>query len=173
MIIVKLVTLFLYANIIILGAPLSAFLAVCIKSVSMTLRFSMISFIIIFAKKTMKEKKYDLEERLIDFAVEIISYIDQLRTTKASSHLGSQLLRSGTAPALNYGEAKGAESKGDFIHKMRICLKELRESQNCLKILFKAKLDKSEQSSLVLLNECNELIAIFIKSINTANKSIK
>ncbi len=82
----------------------------------------------------MQKKKYDLEERLIDFAVDVIFFIESLPNTKAATHLGGQLLRSGTSPSLNYGEAKSAESKNDFLHKMKVCLKELRESYNCLRI---------------------------------------
>lgn len=66
----------------------------------------------------MREKKYDIEERLIDFAVSIIFFIERLPNTKSASHLGGQLLRSGTSPSLNYGEARSAESKNDFLHKM-------------------------------------------------------
>lgn len=116
------------------------------------------------------KKKFDLDERLIDFAVEIVLFVESLPNTKSSTHLGSQLLRSGTSPSLNYGEAKGAESKNDFLHKMKICLKELRESYNCLRILFKAKIYESEDQINKLQNECNELISIFVKSINTASK---
>ena len=76
----------------------------------------------------MKEKTYDLDERLIEFAVDIIRFTELLPVTKAANHLGGQLLRSGTAPSLNYGEVKGAESQKDFIHKMKVCLKELRET---------------------------------------------
>jgi len=119
----------------------------------------------------MIEKKFELEERLIDFAVEIINFVDGLPNTKAALHLGGQLLRSGTSPALNYGEAKGAESKNDFLHKMMVCLKELRESYNCMRILCRAKIYKNEQQLKELINECNELISIFVKSINTASKS--
>jgi four helix bundle protein len=75
----------------------------------------------------MKVKKYDLDERLIDFAVVIIFFEESLPNTKSAVHLGGQILRSGTSPSLNYGEAKGAESKNDFLHKMKVCLKELRE----------------------------------------------
>lgn len=64
----------------------------------------------------MGEKKYDIEERLIDFAVGIVFFIESLPTTKSASHLGGQLQRSGTSPSLNYGEAKSAESKNDFLH---------------------------------------------------------
>ena len=79
-------------------------------------------------------KPQDLEERLIDFAVEIIGIVEGLPETKAGRHLAAQLVRSGTAPAAHYGEAQGAESRNDFIHKMKIALKELRESLIWLKI---------------------------------------
>lgn len=118
----------------------------------------------------MNEKKYDLEERLIDFSVNIIFFVESLPSTKSASHLGGQLLRSGTSPSLNYGEAKSAESKNDFLHKMKVCLKELRESYNCLRILHRAKIYKSEQHVAELIAECNELISIFVKSISTASK---
>ena len=117
----------------------------------------------------MNEKKFDIEERLIDFSVAIIFCIESLPSTKSSVHLGGQLLRSGTSPALNYGEAKSAESKNDFVHKMKVCLKELRESYNCLRILHRAKLFKTENQITDLIKECNELISIFVKSINTAS----
>jgi four helix bundle protein len=87
----------------------------------------------------IKEKKYDLEDRLIDFAVSVIEFVESLPNTQSANHLGGQLLRSGTSPSLNYGEARGGESKSDFIHKMKVCLKDLRESYNCLRILHRAK----------------------------------
>lgn len=118
----------------------------------------------------MNEKKFDIEERLIDFAVGIVCFVECLPNSKSASHLGNQLLRSGTSPSLNYGEAKAAESKSDFIHKMKICLKELRESYNCLRILERGKIYKSENQVKELIKECNELVSIFIKSVNTASK---
>ena len=72
--------------------------------------------------------KHDLEERLIDFAVTIVEIAETMPDSKAANHLAGQLLRSGTSPALNYGEAQSAESRKDFIHKIKIVLKELRES---------------------------------------------
>lgn len=120
----------------------------------------------------MNTKKYDLEERLIDFAVAIINFVESLPNTKSANHMGGQLLRSGTSPSLNYGEAKSAESKHDFLHKMKVCLKELRESYNCLRIMFRAKLYKSERQIEDLITECNELIAIFVKSITTATNNV-
>jgi four helix bundle protein len=118
----------------------------------------------------MNEKKYDLEDRLIDFAVSVIKLVESLPNTRSANHLGGQLLRSGTSPSLNYGEAKSSESKNDFIHKMKVCLKELRESYNCLRIIDRAKISSDDQLVLYLIKECNELISIFVKSIVTATK---
>lgn len=81
-----------------------------------------------------ENKKYDLEERLIEFAVLIIKVAESLNNTKAGNHIAGQLVRSGTSPALQYGEAQSAESRNDFIHKLKILLKELRESLVALKI---------------------------------------
>jgi four helix bundle protein len=118
----------------------------------------------------MEEKKFDLEDRLIDFAVLVIKLVESLPNTKTANHLGGQLLRSGTSPSLNYGEAKGGESRIDFVHKMKICLKELRESYNCLRIMHRAKISSEENLVIDLIGECNELIAIFVTSIVTATK---
>lgn len=119
----------------------------------------------------MKNKNFNLEDRLIDFAVANIKLIESLPNTRAGGHLGGQLLRSGTSPSLNYGEAKSGESKNDFIHKMKICLKELRETYSCLRILHRAGIYRNETVILELLEECNELISIFVKSINTAKSN--
>ena len=116
----------------------------------------------------MENRRFDLEERLIDFAVLIVKTVDSLPKTYAGNHLGNQLLRSGTSPALQYGEAQGAESKKDFVHKMGIALKELRESKNNLRILIKSELLKDEKT----FKECSELVAIFTKSIETAKKGL-
>ncbi|MDN3203180.1 four helix bundle protein [Algoriphagus sediminis] len=117
------------------------------------------------------ERKYDLEERLIDFASEIISFTDTLVSSKAGNHVGSQLLRSGTSPALNYGEAQSGESRRDFIHKIKIVLKELRESRVALKIIAKSNLTTENKRNEKLLDECNQLISIFVKSIETAERN--
>lgn len=116
-------------------------------------------------------KKYDLEERLINFAVLIIEIVENMADTKSANHLASQLLRSGTSPALNYGEAQRGESRRDFIHKMKIVLKELRETNIGLKIIHRTKLYKSENRIIQALGENNELISIFVSSIVTANKN--
>ena len=83
--------------------------------------------------------RFELEERLIDFAVLIIEIIDEIKTNKAGNHLSNQLVRSGTSPALNYGEAQGAESRKDFIHKIKVVLKELRETYVSLRITEKGR----------------------------------
>lgn len=112
--------------------------------------------------------KYDLEARLIDFSVQVIKLAESMANTKAANHLARQLLRSGTSPALNYAEAQGGESKNDFIHKIKLVLKELRETQVCLKIIYKSSLFKSEEEIKALLKETSELVAIFAKSAKTA-----
>lgn len=112
----------------------------------------------------------ELEDRLIDFASRIIDLVEALPKELVSRHLGGQIVRSGTSPALNYGEARGAESPSDFVHKLRICLKELRETFICLKIISKRNwFPKGKLDSM--LEENNELIAIFVSSIKTQNKN--
>jgi four helix bundle protein len=110
----------------------------------------------------------ELEERLIDFAVEIVGVVESLPNSKAGNHIGAQLIRSGTSPAPNYGEAQSAESRRDFIHKMKISLKELRETMIWLKIIARRKLGVCESIPAVI-DECNELIAIFVSSTRTAD----
>jgi four helix bundle protein len=119
-----------------------------------------------------KMNKFDLEERLINFAVMIVEICENMPDTRASNHLAGQLIRSGTSPALNYGEAQSGESRKDFIHKIKIVLKELRESYICLKIISRSKLYKSEEKLKFALNENNELISIFVKSTETAQKNL-
>jgi four helix bundle protein len=115
--------------------------------------------------------KNDLEERLISFAVLIVEIIKSMPDSRAANHLAGQLLRSGTSPALNYGEAQSGESRRDFIHKIKVILKELRESNICLKIIHRTKLYKAEDKIIFALKESNELIAIFVKSVETAQKN--
>ena len=117
--------------------------------------------------------KFDLEERLIGFSVLIIQIISEMPKTKAGNHLAGQLVRSGTSVSLNYGEAQSAESRKDFIHKMKVVLKELRETYVCLKIIDRTKLYKSESDVIKALEENNELISIFVKSVETAQKNLE
>lgn len=116
-------------------------------------------------------KKFDLENRLIDFAADIITFCKSLDSSYASKHLSQQLIRSGTAPALHYGEAQSAESPKDFIHKMKLALKELRESWVNLKIIERSRLSNNYEMLLKLKDECNQLISIFVKSIQTAQSN--
>lgn len=111
----------------------------------------------------------ELEQRLIDFAVRIIRLSGSLPRSPAGKHIGSQILRSGTSPAPNYGEARGAESHADFVHKIRIVLKELNETCIWLRIICRSQLLKRELvEQLILENE--ELCRIFTASLKTARR---
>ena len=121
--------------------------------------------------RNVKRRVYDLEERLIDFAVRNIAVVEALPNTRAGNHVAGQLVRCGTSPAPNYAEAQGAESRNDFIHKMKVCLKELRETRVWLLIIQRKPLIKPPQKLSSLVNECEELIAIFVRSIDTAKKN--
>jgi len=116
-------------------------------------------------------KKYDLEDRLISFSVMIVDIVNATSNTKAGNHLAGQLVRSGTSVSLNYGEAQSAESKRDFIHKMKIILKELRETHINLKIIHRCDLHKDKNKIIKAKEENNQLIAIFVKSISTAQNN--
>ena len=114
-------------------------------------------------------RKYDLEERLINFASDAIDVSEGLPDSFAGKHIAQQLVRSSTSPALNYGEAQAAESRNDFIHKMKVCFKELRETYNCLRLIQKKSWYQEEKLSMHQ-KENNELIAIFVSSVKTALK---
>ena len=117
--------------------------------------------------------KQELENRLIDFAAEIIILAGNFKANYAGNHLGGQIIRSASSSALNYGEAQSAESPKDFIHKMGICLKELRETFVCLRIIEKANLTLDLNSLTMAKTEANELISIFVSSIKTAKTNLK
>ena len=120
-----------------------------------------------------EDKTFDLEDRLIDFAVRIIQATESLPKTKVGNHITGQLTRCGTSPAPNYGEAQAAESRADFIHKMKICLKELRETRVWLLMILKANLIKPASKLDSLIDENNQLISIFVTSVNTAREKNK
>ncbi len=115
-------------------------------------------------------KTFDIEERLINFAVQIIRLAESLPKTKTGNHISGQIIRCGTSPASNYGEAQSAESRIDFIHKMRVCLKELRETRIWLIIIERIKLFKQTSNLETIIKENDELISIFVKSIHTAKQ---
>lgn len=114
----------------------------------------------------MPGPRYDLEDRLIDFAAQICLLIDRFPTTAIARHVATQLMRSATSPFANYGEAQGAESRQDFVHKLKVCLKELRETYAWLKFVDRLKL--CPEAIEAARDECNELISIFVASIKKA-----
>ena len=115
----------------------------------------------------------NLEERLIDFSVMILEIIALLPDSPTGKHFGGQLLRCGTSPSFNYGEAQSAESRRDFIHKIHIVLKELRETHVALKSIHKAALISNNPIIPRAIRECDELIAIFVTSSKTARKNME
>jgi four helix bundle protein len=119
-----------------------------------------------------KEFVKDLENRLIAFAVKIVQFVEELPATFAGKAFANQLVRSGTSPALNYGEAQSSESPKDFIHKVKIVLKELRETLVILKIIKRSCIYKGKTDIDEMMKENDELIAIFVASVNTALKNI-
>ena len=116
----------------------------------------------------MAERKYDLEDRLLEYAAAVVQLTEVMPNTRAANHVGGQLLRSGTSPLFNHGEAQAAESPNDFVHKMKICLKELRESQRALKLIKKVPLVDDVNILEPLFQETDELIRIFVTSLRTA-----
>jgi four helix bundle protein len=124
-------------------------------------------------KEKMPTKAYDLEERLLEYSVRIIKVVENLSKTRVGNHVAGQLLRSGTSPYPNHGEAQAAESPKDFIHKLRISLKELRETQRWLKLIQRVPLIKNSNHLDDIQPETEELIKIFVASIKTAQKKRK
>ena len=114
--------------------------------------------------------KKDLFERLLNFAVGVIQLIEGMKKTFTVLHIGKQLIRASTSSGAKYEEACGAESKADFLHKLQLVLKELRESAYWLRLLLKAKLGDTVKVQ-TLLNECIELSNIIGKSISTLKHS--
>ena len=112
--------------------------------------------------------RYDLEDRLVEFSALVIDLVEKMPSTRAGNHLAGQLVRSGTSTALNYGEVQGAESREDFIHKMRVGWKELKETRICLKIIRRKNMISEALLLQTALQEVEQLAAIFSKSISTA-----
>ena len=113
----------------------------------------------------------DLQSRLIQFAGLCISIKRYTSHSYEGDHLSKQLIRSSTSAALNFGEARSAESKKDFIHKQGISLKELRESHVNLIIIEQNKLCKNEDLIVETVDEANQLVSIFVTSIKTAQRN--
>ena len=121
----------------------------------------------------MVNKKFDLLERLIDFAVRIMTVAEELPNTKAGNHVKGQLLRSGTSPASNYSESQSAESRSDFIHKIKIALKELRETKVWLLIVYRKKMIRPEKRLELIIAENDEIISILFRCVDTAKKNMR
>jgi four helix bundle protein len=116
--------------------------------------------------------RYDLEERLLAFTANNVRLADSLPNTKAGNHIAGQLLRCGTSPLANHGEVEAAESRKDFLHKLRICLKELRETWRWLRLIGRLELSSGEPLGAPL-TEVEELIRIFAASVRTTEKNAK
>jgi len=116
----------------------------------------------------MNKQKYDLEQRLLEYSARIIKVVEALPPTRVGNHIADELLRSGTSPYPNHGEAQAAESVRDFIHKIGICLKELREAYRWLKLIKHIKLFNKTERIDGLIDETEQLIKIFVTSKKTA-----
>ena len=119
----------------------------------------------------MPERRYDLEERLLDYAALVIQLVERLPATRAGNHIADHLLRSGTSPLPTHGEAEAAESRSDFVHKMGICHKELRESRRWLRLIQRVPLTVDASELERALKETDELVRIFAASIRTARSN--
>jgi four helix bundle protein len=120
-----------------------------------------------------RDRRYDLEDRLLNFAVDVVELTESLPSTSAGNHIAGQLLRCGTSPLSNHGEVEAAESRKDFLHKPRICLKELRESKRWLHLVSQLKKLGEPANLPACLNEVEELIRIFAASVKTTEKNAK
>ena len=119
----------------------------------------------------MSRPRFDLEDRLVDFAVQICALTGRFPSTPIGKHVSTQITRSGTSPLANYGEAQAAESRQDFVHKLKICLKELRETQAWLK--FVERMNFCPEEIVAVREECNELVSILVASVRTAQAKPK
>ncbi len=118
----------------------------------------------------METKKYDLKDRLVDFTCRMIDVVEALPNTRAGNYIAGQLVRSCHSPTFNYGEVQAAESRNDFIHKLGVVLKELKECRIALKVIKRKELIKPISKLDDIYKETEELIAIIAKSIETAIK---
>jgi four helix bundle protein len=119
-----------------------------------------------------ERQNFDLENRLIDVGVRVMNVVEALPSSRTGNHVAGQLLRSGTSLASDYGEAQSAESRKDFIHKVKIALKKLRETYIWLLMIRRKPLIEPQEKLAPIIDECNELIAIFVISVKTAEKNM-
>lgn len=125
-----------------------------------------------FNAQSANKAQFDLEDRLLEFSARIIRLVDAMPNTRAANHLAGQLLRCGTSPYGNHGEVQAAESRKDFVHKLKVCLKELKETRRWLRLIAKSSM-LSESKMTAILNETEELIRIFFSSVRTAEGNAK
>jgi len=116
-------------------------------------------------------RKFDLEERLLEFASAIIDLSERLPNTRAGNHIASQILRSSTSAYPNHGEAEDAESRDDFIHKLKLCLKELRETRRWARLVRRKGWAADDATLVFVLGEAEQLVRIFYSSIQTARRN--
>ncbi len=121
----------------------------------------------------MEKRNYDLEDRLVEYTCRMIEVVEALPNTRAGHYIAGQLIRSCHSPSFNYGEVQAAESIKDFLHKMGIVLKELKECRIAIKIIMKKELIKPLAKLENVYNETEQLIAIIAKGIATARKNDK
>jgi four helix bundle protein len=124
-----------------------------------------------FNESTDKSRKFDLEDRLLEFASAVIDLSESLPAMRAGNHVAGQVLRSGTSAFPNHGEAEAAESREDFIHKLKICLKELHETRRWARLIKHKAWVKNETTLLFIMGESEELVRIFYASIQTAKRN--
>ena len=114
---------------------------------------------------------FDLDDRMIDFSVQVIHFTENLPKSNSGIYFSDQIMRSVASAVLNYSEAQSAESRKDFIHKVKVSLKELRETYSGLRIIQKLSENRNEEITL-MIKENNELISILVTSIKTARKNM-
>jgi four helix bundle protein len=123
--------------------------------------------------QSKRKSTYNLEDRLLEFAANIVELTESFPKTRAGNHIAGQLLRCGTSSLSNHGEVEAAESRRDFLHQLRICLKELRETKRWLRLVGRVNKLESPANFVTCLSEVEELIRIFVASIRTAEKNAK
>ena len=126
---------------------------------------------LVYNTLVMQNRKYDLEDRMVDFTCRMIDVVEALPNTRAGTYIAGQLIKSCHSPTFNYGEAQAAESRNDFLHKMGVILKELKECRTALKVIRKKGMIAPITKLAPIYNETEELVAIIAKSLSTAKKN--
>jgi four helix bundle protein len=123
-----------------------------------------------FNEDSMNDRKFDLEERLLESAPAVIDLSEPMPATRAGNHVAGQILRPGTSPFPNPREAEDAESREDFVHKFKICLKELRDSRRWARLIKRKGRVKENVALIFILGDSEELFRTFSSSVWTAKK---